>query len=231
MHIARALLFATTVLGSVAYIASERHGSDTASSTAVQRALASPHAGAAARTTSQDAAPITVPEVRFDPRMAAKYDVLLTSLDPTTRTQLQNALVARETEGHESFEKAAKWEREISLLLREDDYVLYELLRESDRERAEIDALARHLSPSAPLNERQRRDLLIAKLANKYEMQALELRTETQRTDISAMEAGYAHDVAAQGVAHYEHAFRDSARSILTEEQWIALSELEDPIM
>jgi hypothetical protein len=155
-----------------------------------------------------------------------KYNALLEVLHVAAREKLQQALLARESVNPRDIYEIATYEREISKLLSQDEYALYERLRESEPERAHLERFAQQLAATSPLTGAQERELLVAKLKHKYEVQALELQAN-DRSDLSAMERGYARDIAVRGIDHYTKMFLDDVRVVLTEQQWLALEAFE----
>jgi hypothetical protein len=159
--------------------------------------------------------------------VAEKYDPLLVTLAAATREQLGELLIGREAAGTVDLYEITNWERRISLLLLEDEYSLYERLRESQRERAQVRAFAQQLLPTSALTPEQQRALLAAKLQHKDAVQTLELHAESAAMKASGMEREYARDIATQGLIHYERTFLDEARAVLSDEQWVALEQFE----
>jgi hypothetical protein len=175
----------------------------------------------------QTEGPMTRQSNELDTKVAIKYEALLAALTPDTRDQLQRILVAREATQDSDVLEVARWERHVSLLLLEDEYVLYEQLREAESERAHLGAFAQQGLATSPLTSEQQHDLLIAKLKYKRQAQALEFQADTPRLDLPAMENGYARDIGLQGVYHYTRAFLDEVRTVLSDEQWRALEHFE----
>jgi hypothetical protein len=170
--------------------------------------------------------PIRMPHP-LEVKVADKYAALLETLTPDMRAQLSDLLANREVVDQTNLSEAAHWERQISLLLREDDYALYEQLRESQLEQARLQAFADQLLPISPLTSRQQHELLLAKLQHTRQVQALELQLDAPRADLSAMESGYARDIAAQGIGHHNRTFLEDVRWVLTEQQRLALERIE----
>jgi hypothetical protein len=170
---------------------------------------------------------MTTSQSELDEEVARKYAVLFVALAPDARESLHRILVARESPVQDDAAEAAQWERRLSILLRQDEYALYEQLRESTREQAQLQAFARKVLETAPLTPHQQHELLRAKLRHKQQRETLELQVDTPRPDLSIMEDGYARDVALQGVKHYAREFLDETRTVLSEEQWLALEQFE----
>jgi hypothetical protein len=144
-----------------------------------------------------------------------------------TQARLLKILAAKENLQPENLVQISALDRELSLLLSENDYALYEQLRESDREQSHVHAFAKEVLGTSPLTPQQQDELLLARLKHQRELQALDLQLTADRPDLAPMEASYVRDVATQGIRHYAQAFLADARSILTDQQWLALERFE----
>ena len=158
---------------------------------------------------------------------ADKYAPLLDPLAPYRRQHVLEALASREVVDTADIVALADRERMLSLVLSNDEYALYEQLRESEQEVESVRALARQLEGSAPLSAEQQRALLMAKLEHKAATAALELTLASTTIEHAGMEEIYATDVATAGLIHHQKQFLDAAHSYLDDTQWLALANQE----
>ena len=159
--------------------------------------------------------------------VADKYAPLLDALAPYRRQHVLEALASREIVDVADIVALADRERMLSLVLSNDEYALYEQLRESAQEIESVRALARALEGNAPLSAEQQRVLLMAKLEHKAATAALELTLASTNIEHAAMEEIYASDVATAGLIHHRQQFLDAAHSYLDDTQWLALANQE----
>jgi hypothetical protein len=149
--------------------------------------------------------------------ISAKYAALLDRLPLLTASRLQALLE----------DSSVAREREISLLLSAEEYLLYEQLRESDALQAHLQAFASQVQTTSPLHPDQQRALLLALLNHSTAAQLLVLDPELDQANFPAMERAYARDVAIAGIEHHDRAFLQEVRPLLTREQWSALADFE----
>ena len=175
-------------------------------------------------------ADISKPAVESAP-VVDKYALLLYTLAPHRHPQLVAALTAREAVDPRDLAASSERERELSRLLSNEEYSLYERLRESDAEQAVLRSFALDLDDSGdPLTPDQQHSLLLAKLAYADAIAALELTIAVNDRSDAGMEQRYATDVATVGLAHYRERFMEETRDFLNEAQWTALAAQEkDP--
>jgi hypothetical protein len=163
--------------------------------------------------------------------VAAKYAALLAMLPRATQMRLLQVLAAQQRTEPTNLVEIAELERQVSVLLSQSDYALYEQLREADDDRSHVQAFTRQVIETTPLTSEQQHDLLLARLKHQRERQTLALQLEDGRPEAPTMESGYARDVAVEAERHYAQTFLEDARSILNAQQWLALEKFEKSTM
>lgn len=159
----------------------------------------------------------------------ARYSPLLAATAPATHERLQQLLMARESAPMDDLIAAARWERELSLLLGDDLYAFYESLRRAGTEHDQILAFSMSVPPHTALTASQLQELLVAKLHYNDARAALELSAEVD-AQLPPMERDYASDIADRALTRHRMQYMDAARTVLTEQQWLLLQDFETHI-
>jgi hypothetical protein len=163
-----------------------------------------------------------------------KYRYLLddVQLDPSSRRQLMQLLLDRERLVRDPDMPGVRGrlddiERQLRMLLTTADRAQYQALRDSDAEQSHLGDYGDGMENLAPLEDNQRKRLLIAKLRHKadYERDLAEARLD--QPVLSAEERTRAYAIVNRALDRYHAGFLRDAREILDEQQFVLLASYE----
>lgn len=186
------------------------------------------HATTASEPTSMQAATVDSEESTIAQYASEKYQYLLDDLrylEPAQVERLRRALLTRERLAGQPDSSAAmaRVDAEIRSLLRPDDFVTYETLKESDLELFKLNEYAAGISNVAPLSAADRESILRTKLAYKERFRQLLQDSGLQRTDLSPAEREYAYSVTSRALEGYRRNYLEEVRQYLTDDEQFAL--------
>jgi cell division septum initiation protein DivIVA len=163
--------------------------------------------------------------------VSKKYQYLLADVrSSAVRAKLMQLLLEREhlvAALPESRPRLAQIEREIQALLPAAHFTTFDLLKESDEEQHHVLEYAGGISNFAPLTPAQQRAVLEAKLRHKRQFETALRDAGMDRETLSFAERDYAHSVVQRAMQDYKNGFLMDVQPILTEDQYMLLSNYE----
>lgn len=154
-----------------------------------------------------------------------KYRYLLADVESAHADELKRRLLAREAE--ENLDRKITTDVHVSEMLspRERDY--YEALKDSDVEQHHVAEYVGGVGSVDPLNPRQERQILDAKLRQKQRYAAALRDAGLDRETLSAAERMFAHAQVAEALKGYLDDFLMEVSPSLTAEQYLLLRNYE----
>jgi hypothetical protein len=161
----------------------------------------------------------------FRQHVERKYRYLLADVDEAHVDELKRRLVERESQLTERDRE--HMDAAIGELLPGHSFAYYGALKDSDREQHHLDEYAGGIDNIAPLDERQQRAVLDAKLRQKKRYDAIMRDIGLQQEALSTTERDYAHERGAQALELYLDEFLLDVAPWLTSEQYTLLKNYE----
>jgi len=156
-----------------------------------------------------------------------KYKYILedVTLPPANRRALLALLLKREL-GMSAAEEVGI-DTQLRSMLGAAGYERYRSLERSDVEQQQLMAYAGGINSVAPLDSKQERTILFAKLREKERYEALIRNSGLNREELSATEREYAHDAVNEALREYRENYLMEVQPALSEEQYLLLSSFE----
>jgi cell division septum initiation protein DivIVA len=196
-----------------------------------ERVVESPAAVTPARKNAKEQASPPAWDQAFIDLVSKKYRYLLADVrSSAVRAKLMRLLLEREhlvAALPESRPRMAQIEREIQALLPAAHFTTFDLLKESDDEQHHVLEYAGGISNFAPLTPAQQRAVLEAKLRHKRHFETVLRDAGMDRETLSFAEREYAHSVVQRAVQDYKNGFLMDVQPILSEDQYMLLSNYE----
>ena len=154
-----------------------------------------------------------------------KYRFLIAEVDQEHVDELRRRLLERESEI--DFGSRARMDAGIGQLLPADSFAYYQALKDSDLEQHHLAEYTGGISNVAPLDERQERLVLDAKLRQKQRYAAIMRDVGFEREALSQEERAYAHARTKEALRQYMEEFLADVEPSLTPEQYTQLKNYE----
>lgn len=154
-----------------------------------------------------------------------KYRFLIADADKQHVVELRQRLLERESQA--SLAERERLEAQISLLLSADGVAYFEALKDSDLEQHHLAEYTGGISNIAPLDPRQERVVLDAKLRQKQRYETVMRDLGFDRDALSPAEREYAHKRTAEALKRYLDDFLSDVAPALTLEQYTQLKNYE----
>jgi hypothetical protein len=154
-----------------------------------------------------------------------KYRFLIADVDPDQVEKLRRLLLDRESEG--SLAARNRLDAQIGQLLSADGFAYFQVLKDSDLEQHHVAEYTGGISNVAPLDERQERIVLDAKLKQKQRYGTVMRDVGLDRDALSAAEREYAHKQTVEALKRYLDEFLSEVAPALTPEQYMQLKNYE----
>ncbi|WP_153066986.1 hypothetical protein [Steroidobacter cummioxidans] len=165
------------------------------------------------------------PDAAFLAQVEHKYRFLIADVEEEHVDELRRRLLARESEIN--IGSRAHIDAGIGKLLPAGSFAYYQSLKDSDLEQHHLGEYTGGISNVAPLDERQERIVLDAKLRQKQRYAALMRDAGLDRTSLSNEERAYAHTRTAEALKQYMDDFLAEVAPSLTEAQYTQLKSYE----
>lgn len=176
------------------------------------------------------AAPALAMTIAADPEAALlahveyKYRYLFAEVDPASVDELKRRLLERE--GSSSLDRA-QFDSRVAELLPAREFAYYRALKDSDLEQHHLAEYAGGVSNVLPLDDRQERQVLDAKLRQKQRYATALRDLGIDRDTLSPAEREYAHAHVAAALKGYLEEFLLEVSPALTPEQYMLLKNYE----
>lgn len=154
-----------------------------------------------------------------------KYRFLIADVDPDQVEKLRRLLLDRESEG--SLAARNRLDAQIGQLLSADGSAYFQVLKDSDLEQHHLAEYTGGISNVSPLDERQERIVLDAKLRQKQRYGTVMRDVGLDRDALSVAERKYAHDKTVEALKQYLDEFLSEVSPALTPEQYMQLKNYE----
>lgn len=165
------------------------------------------------------------PDPAFAAQVDHKYRFLIADVEEEHVDELRRRLLERESEIN--IGSRDRIDAGIGRLLPAGSYGYYQSLKDSDLEQHHLAEYIGGISNVAPLDERQERIVLDAKLRQKQRYAALMRDTGLDRTSLSNEERAYAHARTAEALKQYMGDFLADVAPSLTQAQYTQLKNYE----
>lgn len=154
-----------------------------------------------------------------------KYRFLIAEVDQEHVDELRRRLLARESEI--DLSSRARMDAGIGQLLPADSFDYYQTLKDSDLEQHHLAEYTGGVNNVAPLDQRQERAVLDAKLRQKQRYASVMRDAGLERASLSNEERAYAHARAKEALKQYLDEFLAEVQPSLTAEQFTQLKNYE----
>ncbi len=154
-----------------------------------------------------------------------KYRFLLAEMNPEHVDELKRRLLERESEANLATRN--RMDADLERLLPADRFAYYQTLKDSDLEQHHLTEYTGGISNVAPLDERQERAVLEAKLRQKQRYASVMRDVGLERDALSAEERDYANNQTAEALKQYMDDFLTEVAPSLTAEQYTQLKNYE----
>jgi hypothetical protein len=165
------------------------------------------------------------PDRAFQAQVEHKYRFLIADVEQEHVEELRRRLLERESEI--DIGSRARVDAGIGKLLPADRFAYYQSLKDSDLEQHRLDEYTGGIGNVAPLDERQERIVLDAKLRQKQRYAALMRDVGLDRDRLSNEERAYARARTAEALKQYMDDFLAEVAPSLTPEQYTQLKNYE----
>ncbi len=165
------------------------------------------------------------PDAAFLAQVERKYRFLIADVEEEHVDELRRRLLERESEIN--LGSRARIDAGIGRLLPAQSFAYYESLKDSDLEQHHLAEYTGGISNVAPLDERQERLVLDAKLRQKQRYAALMRDVGLDRESLSTEERAYAHAKAAEALKQYMDDFLSDVAPSLSQAQYTQLKNYE----
>jgi hypothetical protein len=165
------------------------------------------------------------PDAALLAQVERKYRFLIVDVEAAHVDELRRRLLERESQIDVSSRD--RIDAGIGKLLPAESFAYYQALKDSDLEQHHLAEYTGGISNVAPLDERQERLVLDAKLRQKQRYAALMRDVGLDRESLSNEERAYAHAGAAAALKQYMDDFLSEAAPSLTQEQYMQLKNYE----
>jgi hypothetical protein len=164
-------------------------------------------------------------DAAFLAQVERKYRFLLVGVEAAHVDELRRRLLERESQIDVSSRD--RIDAGIGELLPAESFAYYQALKDSDLEQHHLAEYTGGISNVAPLDERQERLVLDAKLRQKQRYAALMRDVGLDRESLPNEERAYAHAGAAAALKQYMDDFLSEVAPSLTQEQYMQLKNYE----
>lgn len=168
-------------------------------------------------------------EEPLDAELAAqvehKYRFLIAEVDEEHVDELRRRLLERESQM--DLRSRDRIDAGIGKILPADRFAYYQALKDSDLEQRHLAAYTGGISKVAPLDERQQRIVLDAKLRQKQRYASVMRDVGLERENLSNEERAFAHARTAEALQRYMEDFLSDVAPSLTRDQYIQLKNYE----
>jgi hypothetical protein len=226
----RTVLVGALVTVAVAYgasIALEKRTADTPPNAASHRSAIHKERSAPQSAPEQHTAPAT--EASIDAALQAqvehKYRFLFAEVDGEHVDELKRRLLERESEAN--LVARDRMDADLSHLLPADRFAYYQALKDSDLEQHHLAEYTGGISNVAPLDERQERAVLDAKLRQKQRYASVIRDVGLERDALAVEERNYAKNKSAEALKQFMEDFLTEVAPSLTAEQYTQLKNYE----
>jgi hypothetical protein len=165
------------------------------------------------------------PDGAFLSQVEHKYRFLIADVEAEHVDELRRRLLERESEL--DIGSRSRIDAGIGKLLPAESFTYYQALKDSDLEQHHLAEYTGGISNVAPLDERQERIVLDAKLRQKQRYAVLMRDVGLDRDSLSDEERAYAHAGAADALRQYKEDFLAEVAPALTHEQYTQLKNYE----
>jgi hypothetical protein len=118
-------------------------------------------------------------------------------------------------------------ERDLKQSLHPSDYAIYELLKDSDLEQQHVAQFADGIRGYAPIDDGTQTALLLSRLSYRQRYEQLLADAGLNSMRLSTTERDYARKSASQAMEQYLQEVLSSARTLLNDDQYLALDAYE----
>lgn len=164
-------------------------------------------------------------DAAFLAQVEHKYRFLIADVEEEHVDELRRRLLERESQV--DVNSRDRLDAGIGKLLRAESFAYYQTLKDSDLEQHHLAEYTGGISNVAPLDERQERLVLDAKLRQKQRYAELMRDVGLDRESLSNEERAYAHAGAAAALKQYMEDFLSEVAPSLTQEQYMQLKNYE----
>jgi hypothetical protein len=165
------------------------------------------------------------PDAAFLAQVEHKYRFLIADVEEAHVDELRRRLLERESQiGADSRRRV---DAGIGKLLPAESFAYYQALKDSDLEQHHLAEYTGGISNVAPLDERQERLVLDAKLRQKQRYATVMRDLGLDRERLSDEERSYAHEKTAEALKQYMEDFLTEVAPSLTQEQYTQLKSYE----
>lgn len=154
-----------------------------------------------------------------------KYRFLIADVDEEHVDELRRRLLERESQL--DLRSRDRIDAGIGKILPAESFAYYQALKDSDLEQHHLAEYTGGISNVAPLNERQERIVLDAKLRQKQRYASLMRDVGFERESLSNEERAYAHARTAEALKQYMEDFLSDVAPSLTQDQYTQLKNYE----
>lgn len=154
-----------------------------------------------------------------------KYRFLIADVDEEHVDELRRRLLERESQL--DLRSRNRIDAGIGKILPAESFAYYQALKDSDLEQHHLAEYTGGISNVAPLNERQERIVLDAKLRQKQRYASLMRDVGFERESLSNEERAYAHARTAEALKQYMEDFLSDVAPSLTQDQYTQLKNYE----
>lgn len=164
-------------------------------------------------------------EAALQAQVEHKYRFLIDEVDETLVNELRRRLLERESEAN--LVARDRMDANLGELLPADSFAYYQSLKDSDLEQHHLGEYTGGISNIAPLDERQERILLDAKLRQKQRYAGVMRDVGLERDALSVEEREYAHRRTTEALEQFRDDFLTDVAPSLTPEQYTQLKNYE----
>ncbi|MBM0103649.1 hypothetical protein JM946_02790 [Steroidobacter sp. S1-65] len=154
-----------------------------------------------------------------------KYRFLIADANPAQVEELRQRLLERESQA--SLAAREQLDAQIGRLLSAEGFEYFQVLKESDLEQHHLAEYTGGISNVAPLDARQERVVLDAKLRQKQRYSTVMRDLGLDRDSLSPAERKYAHEKTSEALKRYLDEFLSEVSPALTPEQYTQLKNYE----
>lgn len=165
------------------------------------------------------------PDAAFLAQVEHKYRFLIADVEAAHVDELRRRLLERESQM--DIGSRSRIDAGIGKLLPAESFAYYQALKDSDLEQHHLTEYTGGISNVAPLDERQQRIVLDAKLRQKQRYAAVIRDVGLDRENLSNEERAYAHAGTAEALEQYMNDFLAEVAPALTQEQYMQLKNYE----
>lgn len=158
---------------------------------------------------------------------ATKYRYLLEMMDARRAAEMLALLEAREGAAHENADDDRTIENRLLDRLSPAERDMYAALRDSDAEQRGVDDFLGGIAGDLPIDDRERRELLLTKLHHKRQFEQWRMESSMDLDSLSTQQRQYAHGLLERALAEYRDAYLLDMRARLDAERFQRLSDYE----